>query len=53
MLDEIKQSIDDAQMVLVGIGAEMDAAAEGQDEAFLETLKASKREAPLKMSYPN
>lgn len=40
MLDEIKQSIDDAQMVLVGIGAEMEAAAEGQDEAFLEALKA-------------
>ena len=46
MLDEIKQSIDDAQMVLVGIGAEMDAAAEGQDEAFLETLKAQAESNP-------
>lgn len=46
MLDKIKQSIDDAQMVLVGIGAEMEAAADGQDESFLEALKAQAESDP-------
>ena len=39
MLEKIENSIADAQMVLVGIGAEMEADMDGKDASFYDSLK--------------
>lgn len=46
MLNKIKQSIEEAQMVLVGIGAEMEAAGDGQEDLFFESLKEQAEHDP-------
>ena len=40
MLEKIENSIADAQMVLVGIGAEMEADMDGKDASFYDSLRS-------------
>lgn len=46
MLEKIENSIADAQMVLVGIGAEMEADMDGKDASFYDSLKEQAERDP-------
>lgn len=46
MLEKIINSIAEAQMVLVGIGAEMEADVDGQEDSFLDSLKEQAEHGP-------
>lgn len=48
MLEQIRQSIEQAQMVLVGIGTEFAVKEEAQEDPFLQNLPRPPRQIPLR-----
>ena len=48
MLEQIRQSIEQAQMVLVGIGTEFAVKEEVQEDPFLQSLPRPPKQIPLR-----
>ena len=48
MLEQIRKSIEQAQMVLVGIGTEFAVKEEAQEDPFLQSLPRPPRQIPLR-----